>query len=128
MSFIKPLPISKFTSGRFIEVNEAFLELFGYCREEIIGYSSMESGLWEFADQRSNIMAYLQQNDRIKNLEAGLLADTANQAKSAFLANMSYEIRTQMNAIIGLTYLLQQGRTTKRPTGHPGPTSNATDT
>ena len=33
-------------------------------------------------------------------------AETANQAKSAFLATMSHEIRTPMNAVIGMTGLL----------------------
>lgn len=33
-------------------------------------------------------------------------AETANQAKSAFLATMSHEIRTPMNAIIGMAELL----------------------
>jgi PAS domain S-box-containing protein len=33
-------------------------------------------------------------------------ADSANQAKSAFLATMSHEIRTPMNAIIGMSGLL----------------------
>ncbi len=33
---------------------------------------------------------------------------TANQAKSAFLANISHEIRTPMNTIVGMTHLLQR--------------------
>ncbi|NTU75808.1 MAG: PAS domain S-box protein, partial [Anaerolineaceae bacterium] len=33
-------------------------------------------------------------------------AESANQAKSAFLATMSHEIRTPMNAVIGMTSLL----------------------
>jgi signal transduction histidine kinase/DNA-binding response OmpR family regulator/HPt (histidine-containing phosphotransfer) domain-containing protein len=33
-------------------------------------------------------------------------ADTANEAKSAFLATMSHEIRTPMNAVIGMSGLL----------------------
>ena len=37
-------------------------------------------------------------------------ADAANKAKSQFLANMSHEIRTPMNAVIGLIYVLEQGR------------------
>ncbi len=32
-------------------------------------------------------------------------AETANQAKSAFLANMRHEIRTPMNGVLGMTEL-----------------------
>lgn len=36
------------------------------------------------------------------------IANAANQAKSAFLFNMSHDIRTPMNAIIGFTELLEK--------------------
>ena len=35
-------------------------------------------------------------------------AERASVAKSEFLANMSHEIRSPMNAVVGLTYLLEQ--------------------
>jgi len=38
---------------------------------------------------------------------AKLLAESASQAKSAFLATMSHEIRTPMNGVIGMTSLLR---------------------
>jgi signal transduction histidine kinase/CheY-like chemotaxis protein len=37
---------------------------------------------------------------------ARLAAETANQAKSAFLATMSHELRTPMNGVIGMTGML----------------------
>lgn len=40
--------------------------------------------------------------------EALDIAQTANQSKSAFLSNMSHDIRTPMNAIVGLSTLLQR--------------------
>ena len=58
----------------------------------------------------------LQTNDEIQNEiharkvleEAKAAAETANQAKSLFLFNMSHDIRTPMNAIIGFTDIAEK--------------------
>lgn len=44
-----------------------------------------------------------------KTLQQKLLLETANHAKSDFLSRMSHDIRTPMNAIIGLTEIAKQG-------------------
>jgi signal transduction histidine kinase/HAMP domain-containing protein len=48
--------------------------------------------------------------ERTQALEdARLLAESANMAKSAFLARMSHDLRTPLNAIIGFSEALMQG-------------------
>ena len=46
------MAISSLHDGRYLEVNEAFLSMLGYTRDEVIGRSTMELGIWAHPDQR----------------------------------------------------------------------------
>ena len=57
------------------------------------------------ASEASELNVKLQKSQ--KELEAALLrAESANAAKTTFLSNVSHDIRTPMNAIVGLTQLM----------------------
>ena len=59
-----PLLISEIETGRFVDVNGKWLEMLGYTREEMIGKTSMELGIWVEPDDRSIAIAELQATGR----------------------------------------------------------------
>jgi diguanylate cyclase (GGDEF)-like protein/PAS domain S-box-containing protein len=64
--------INRIVDGRFIDCNQAFLDMSGYKREEIIGRTSLEVGIWADARDRQTMMNMLRQNSRVCGLEVQL--------------------------------------------------------
>lgn len=63
----------------------------------------------------ASIISWLLLSYVFKQLDsARCAAESATNAKSSFLANMSHDIRTPMNAIIGLSRLLQETELTEK--------------
>ncbi|WP_181852935.1 PAS domain S-box protein [Nostoc sp. ATCC 53789] len=63
------ITISTLQEGRFIEVNDSFVELSGYEREEAIGKTSFELNLWVDDRDRLNLLHQLQSTGVVRNLE-----------------------------------------------------------
>jgi PAS domain S-box-containing protein len=66
-----PVAISLTTlaEGRFVDVNDSFLRLFGYCREEVIGRTTAELGLWPDPADRALLMGKLRERRSIRDQE-----------------------------------------------------------
>jgi signal transduction histidine kinase/DNA-binding NarL/FixJ family response regulator len=63
----------------------------------------------ELTENFNGMLASLRGSERLRiEMEA---ADTANRAKSAFLATMSHELRTPLNAILGFSQILGRSGT-----------------
>ncbi|MEH2321381.1 sensor histidine kinase [Nostoc sp.] len=63
------ITISTLQEGRFIEVNDSFVKLSGYERDEVIGKTSFELNLWLHDRDRLNLLQELQATGVVSNLE-----------------------------------------------------------
>ncbi|MEH2210902.1 sensor histidine kinase [Nostoc sp.] len=63
------ITISTLQEGRFIEVNDSFVNLSGYGRDEVIGKTSFELNLWVHDRDRLNLVQELQSTGVARNLE-----------------------------------------------------------
>lgn len=90
---------------------EHLSNVYGWCRSTIIPMAYDRKGdlvevlyvVAEIGDEKEKELEY---NKSL--IEAKQEAQRANKAKTDFLSNMSHDIRTPMNAIIGLTQIAQK--------------------
>jgi diguanylate cyclase (GGDEF)-like protein/PAS domain S-box-containing protein len=62
--------INRLDDGRYIDANEAYFDILGLKREEVIGRTAQELGIWADPRDRQNFVEILRQNSKCRNLEA----------------------------------------------------------
>jgi PAS domain S-box-containing protein len=75
--------ISDLQSGRFIETNNATSQIFGFSREEMLGKSAIELGIWSKSEDREAFIDHVKKNGLVERYEA------INRHKSGKLFNAS---------------------------------------
>jgi PAS domain S-box-containing protein len=63
------LAISSLKTGAIIEVNDAFLKVTGYNREEVLGKNTVELGLWKNPAEREEELESVRRAGRLSNQE-----------------------------------------------------------
>ena len=64
------ISLTKINNGEIVECNEGFEKMFGYNKNEIIGKSAIEVGLWDKVEERNQIVQLLKSNGHVRNFEA----------------------------------------------------------
>ena len=60
--------ITRVSDGRYIEVNPAFSELLGIAREDVVGRTSQELGIWATEHERPALLQALQHHGKVERL------------------------------------------------------------
>jgi PAS domain S-box-containing protein len=82
------IAITTLKDGEFIEVNDSYTRITGYTREEVIGHSSAEFGVWAKAEERNKILRTLKEHGRVINEEVHLHKKSGEVTISLFSADI----------------------------------------
>ena len=93
--------ITHLSDGRFTDVNDAYLDFFGYTRDEVIGQNPSKLKMWANPEDRAKMVRILQDQGRIQDFEtrfrrkSGEIGDVSVSAEVIEVAGQQY--------ILGLT-------------------------
>ncbi len=65
-----PLILTRLKDGEIVEINEAFMELSGFSRHEVLGKSTLGLRIWEHPEQRVAFLDLLRENGACSHYEA----------------------------------------------------------
>ena len=69
-----PIAISTLAEGRYLSVNESFLKLFGFTREEVVGRTALELGVFADPEERDRINHLIREQRSVCGHECKLKA------------------------------------------------------
>jgi len=75
----EPITIATLSDGRYIDVNESFVRVTGYQREEVIGRTSLEVKFWGRPEDRDKLIEILAKQGSVRDLEITFLTKSGEK-------------------------------------------------
>lgn len=93
------IALTRLSDRKYVEVNEAFLRWTKYNREEVLGRTSTELGLWENASDREAFWAELQREGHIREKECRV-KDREGTTYTGLLSMDIIEVNNQPHVLL----------------------------
>ena len=71
-----PILVSRILDGIITEVNQAWCDVTGYCKDEVIGRSTLSLGVWRSEQERLRIIDQLKLDGSVSNEPVDLISST----------------------------------------------------
>ncbi len=104
--------LSRLADGRMVEVNESFLALFGYSRDEVLGKTALELFLWAYPSDRDKMIDMLKENKKTEGFETRLVTKTGETKDVIFIAEMIHSGKEDY--ILGMIYDITELKQTRQ--------------
>ncbi|MGE5263455.1 MAG: GAF domain-containing protein, partial [Acidobacteriota bacterium] len=92
------ISVTTFEEGRYVDANDAWLNLFGYTREEVIGNNTLQLNIWAQPEQRIGMIRQLKANASVRDFEhlartkTGQVRDVLVSAEVTEIGNERYNL------------------------------------
>ncbi len=82
------IALSTLDNGCYIEVNQSWLQMFGYSRTEAIGHSALELAIWAKPEDRERVKQLLQTQGNLSNYEFEFCSKSGEMFSGLFSAEI----------------------------------------
>lgn len=98
---VSPMPMAIATlEGRYLDVNDTFINLFGYTRNDVVGQTHDDIALWANPENRKALIHLLQQQKKVLNQEQ-IFRKKSGEAITVLFSSEIIELKGQL-CIIGV--------------------------
>ena len=82
-----PMSIVTMAEGRYLDVNDSYVQTFGFSREELLGRTTVEMGIIKTGGFRERILESLKERQTVKNLEVELYTRSGRKVDALLSAD-----------------------------------------
>ncbi|MDE2132691.1 MAG: EAL domain-containing protein, partial [Betaproteobacteria bacterium] len=103
-----PVSITRLEDGLFVDVNDAWVRFTGHAREQALGRTSTELGIWINPEDRERIVEELTRNGRVLNCEATVRA--SGQEANCLISAETIQIAGRPHIVMAVQDITEKRR------------------